>query len=69
MKKTATPTKKPPCRQTEPPDLHCCACRECGQPMLLAWEGQTHRYGGMCADCGIFAPLRAAEDAHPPRPQ
>ena len=41
-------TKKPPCRQTPLAELHCCACRGCGEPMLLAWDGQTKKYGGMC---------------------
>jgi hypothetical protein len=61
-------TKKPPCRQTPLSELHCCACRECGEPMLLAWDGQTNKYGGMCPGCGVFSPLRSAEDANPPRP-
>jgi hypothetical protein len=61
-------TKKPPCRQTQLAELHCCACRGCGEPMLLAWDGQTNKYGGMCPGCGVFSPLRSAEDANPPRP-
>ena len=61
-------TKKQPCRQTPLSELHCCACRGCGEPMLLAWDGQTNKYGGMCPGCGVFSPLRSAEDANPPRP-
>lgn len=61
-------TKKSPCRQTQLAELHCCACRGCGEPMLLAWDGQTNKYGGMCPGCGVFSPLRSAEDANPPRP-
>jgi hypothetical protein len=61
-------TKKPPCRKTPLSELHCCACRGCGDPMLLAWDGQTNMYGGMCPGCGVFSPLRSAEDANPPRP-
>src|SRR5271169_2699854 len=56
-------TKKSSCRETPLPELHCCACRGCGEPMLLAWDGQTNKYGGMCPFCGIFSPLRSAEDA------
>ncbi len=62
------PTKKPPCRRTPLAELHCCACRGCGEAMLLAWDGQANRYGGMCPNCGVFSPLRSAEDANPPRP-
>ena len=61
-------TKKPPCRQTLLSELHFCACRGCGEPMLLAWDGETKTYGGMCPGCGVFSPLRSAEDANPPRP-
>jgi hypothetical protein len=61
-------TKKSTCRETPLAELHCCACRGCGEAMLLAWDGQTQKYGGMCPGCGVFSPLRSAVDANPPRP-
>ena len=68
MKQPLELTKKSSCRRIPLTELHCCACQGCGEPMLLAWDGQTNNYGGMCPFCGVFSPLSSAVDANPPRP-
>jgi hypothetical protein len=43
----------------------CCACIQCGEPMLLGWQKETGRYGALCIECSIFSPLSALQDTNP----